>query len=184
MHVCSGGRVFVYLEKCEIYAIFAPENVKRIMELKVERRWKKAEYVIGRLYINDVLQCNTLEDTDRGLDDKMADWMIRNKKIPTRTAIPTGRYRVNMDTVSPKFSRYPFYMQVCQGKLPRLENVKGFSGILIHCGSDQTMTDGCLLVGLNRTKGKLTDCKEVFQKLYNQMIAAHRRGEEIWIDIQ
>ena len=154
------------------------------MEISVCRKWKKQEYCISDIYINDEWVCNGLEDTDRGLDDNMPDWMIRNKKIPTRTAIPTGRYRVNMDTVSPKFSRYPFYMQVCQGKLPRLENVKGFSGILIHCGSDQTMTDGCLLVGFNRTKGKLTDCKEVFQKLYGQMIAAHRRGEEIWIEIE
>ena len=154
------------------------------MLITVERKWKKTDYTVGRIYVNGICFCNSLEDTDRGLDDNMPDWMIRNKKIPTRTAIPTGRYRVNMDTVSPKFSKYPFYMEVCQGKLPRLEKVKGFDGILIHCGTDHTMTAGCVLCGFNTIKGKLTQGKEAFRELYGQMIAAHRRGEEIWIEIE
>ena len=114
----------------------------------------------------------------------MQDWMIRNKKIPNRTAIPTGRYVVDMANVSPKFSKYPFYMEVCQGKLPRLKNVKGFDGILIHCGSDHAHSSGCILVGLNKQKGKLTDSKETFKKIYALMKAAHDRGETIYITIE
>ena len=154
------------------------------MEILVYRKWKKAEYCVGRLSIDGEIICNTIEDVDRGLDDGMQDWQIRNKKIPNRTAIPTGRYVVDMTTVSPMFSKYPFYMEVCQGKLPRLKNVKGFDGILIHCGSDHTHSSGCILVGLTKQKGKLTDSKETFKKIYSLMKSAHDRGETIYINVE
>lgn len=154
------------------------------MEVLVHRKWKKTSYTIGRLLINGVVVANTLEDTDRGLDEDMPDWMIRNKKIPNVTAIPTGRYLIDMDTVSPRFSKYPFYMEVCKGKLPRLKNVKGYDGILIHCGVDHSNSSGCILVGLNKEVGKLTDSKETFKKIYKMMKKAHDKGEPIYITIE
>lgn len=154
------------------------------MEIVVYRKYKKASYTVGRLSIDGTFICNTMEDADRGLDDGMPDWMIRNKKIPNVTAIPTGRYEVDMSTVSPRFSQKQFYMDVCQGKLPRLKNVKGFEGILIHTGNDETHSSGCILVGLNKQKGKLTDSKETFKKIYALMKVAHDRGETIYITIE
>lgn len=154
------------------------------MEVLVHRKWKKTSYTIGRLLINGVVVCNTLEDVDRGLDEDMPDWKIKNMKIPNVTAIPTGRYRIDMDTVSPRFSKYPFYMEVCKGKLPRLENVKGFEGILIHCGVDHSNSSGCILVGLNKEVGKLTDSKETFKKIYKMMKKAHDKGEAIYLTIE
>lgn len=154
------------------------------MEVLVHRKWKKTSYTIGRLLINGVVVCNTLEDVDRGLDEDMPDWMIKNKKIPNVTAIPTGRYLIDMDTVSPRFSKYPFYMEVCKGKLPRLKNVKGYDGILIHCGVDHSNSSGCILVGLNKQVGKLTDSKETFKKIYKMMKKAHDKGEPIYITIE
>ena len=154
------------------------------MEIVVYRKYKKASYTVGRLSIDGTFICNTMEDADSGLDDGMPDWMIRNKKIPNVTAIPTGRYEVDMSTVSPRFSQKQFYMDVCQGKLPRLKNVKGFEGILIHTGNDETHSSGCLLVGLNKVRGKLTDSKETFKKVYALMKEAHDRGETIYITIE
>jgi hypothetical protein len=154
------------------------------MEILVCRKWKKDDYTIGRISLDGVLFGNTLEDTDRGLDEGMQDYMIRSKKIPTRTAIPTGRYIVDMETVSSRFSKYPFYMEVCQGKLPRLKNVRGFDGILIHCGTNHQHTEGCILVGLNKKVGQLEDGKEIFKKIYAEMKEAHDRGETIYITIE
>lgn len=154
------------------------------MEILVYRKWKKPDYTVGRLSVDGVFMANTMEDIDRGLDDGMQDWMIRNKKIPNVTAIPTGRYQVEMNVVSPHFSKYPFYMDVCQGKLPRLKNVKGFEGVLLHCGSDHSNSSGCILLGLNKQKGKLTDSKETFKKVYSLMKEAHDRGETIYITIE
>lgn len=154
------------------------------MEIVVHRKWKKEDYTISRLFVDGELVANALEDTDRGLDDGMEDWQIRNKKIPNRTAIPTGRYEIDMSTISPRFSQKPFYMEVCQGKVPRIKNVKGFDGILLHCGTDETHSSGCLLVGLNKVRGKLTDSKETFKKVYALMKEAHDKGETIYITIE
>ena len=103
------------------------------MEIKVDRKWKKEKYTIGRLYINSEFICNTIEDTDRGLTQSMSEEEIKSKKIYGKTAIPSGRYKILMNVVSPKFSQKEFYMNVCKGKVPRLEGIKGFSGVLIHC---------------------------------------------------
>lgn len=154
------------------------------MEILVYRKWKKPDYTVGRLSVDGVFMANTMEDVDRGLDDGMQDWMIRSKKIPNVTAIPTGRYQVEMNVVSPHFSKYPFYMEVCQGKLPRIKNVKGFEGVLMHCGSDHSNSSGCILLGLNKKKGKLTDSKETFKKIYALMKEAHDKGETIYITIE
>lgn len=154
------------------------------MEILLNRRYKKENYTIGLLSIEGEFVCSTLEDTDRALDDGMEDWQIRNKKIPNRTAIPTGRYEIDMSTISPRFSQKPFYMEVCQGKVPRIKNVKGFDGILLHCGTDETHSSGCLLLGLNKIKGKLTDSKETFKKVYALMKEAHDKGEAIYITIE
>ena len=154
------------------------------MEILVYRKYKKTDYTLGIMSIDGVFVCNTMEDVDRGLDDGMPDWMIKNKKIPNVTAIPTGRYEVDMDTVSQRFSKYPFYMEACQGKLPRIKNVKGFTGILLHCGADHSHSSGCILLGLNKVRGKLTDTKETFKKVYALMKEAHDRGEKIYITIE
>lgn len=144
-------------------------------------------YCVGRVYIDEQLVCNSLEDEDRGLSDAMDERVIRNRKIYGKTAIPRGRYKIDMETVSPKFSKKSFYMEVCQGKLPRLKNVKGFEGILLHVadgpkGAD--LLEGCIGVGWNRVKGQLCEGEETFKKIYALMKEAHDRGETIYITIE
>ena len=41
------------------------------MKLKLIRKWKKETYTIGQLYVDGVFFSNTIEDKDRGLDQKM-----------------------------------------------------------------------------------------------------------------
>lgn len=137
------------------------------MEILVERKWKKPNYTIGIMSIDGKRFCETLEDTDRGLKDSMSMAEIKAIKKPKITAIPTGTYEVTLDVFSSKFGNIPFYKKVCNGKLPRLLNVKGFEGILIHCGNTQLDTSGCLIVGENKVKGKVINSKITFEKLYN-----------------
>lgn len=153
------------------------------MKLKVERRWKKATYTIGRLYVDGVLECNTLEDTDRGLLQTDSLSRIRRIKVPSETAIPAGTYNITMDVVSPKYSANAWYMSLCKGKVPRILGVPGFDGILIHVGNSAIDTAGCVLVGQNTVKGRLTSSRDTFSKLYAKMKAAHDRGEKITIEI-
>ena len=136
------------------------------MQLVLERKWKKSNYTIGNLYINGKWIANTLEDTDRGLKDSMSVAEIKAIKKPKITAIPTGTYEVTLDIFSPKFGNKSFYKKTCNGKLPRILNVKGFDGVLIHCGNTNLDTSGCILVGRNLEKGKVLKSQETFEKLY------------------
>jgi len=114
------------------------------MKLTLKRTAKKDTYTIGKLFVNDAYFCDTLEDKDRGLTQSMSLSEIRKLKVQDETAIPTGTYKVTV-TVSPRFGRL----------LPRLNDVPGFDGILIHRGNTDKDTSGCILVGENKVVGGL-----------------------------
>lgn len=152
------------------------------MELLLERKWCKQDYAIGRLYINGEFFCNTLEDTVRDIN-KNGTFDCGEFKISGHTAIPYGEYEITLDVVSPKFSKYPFYKEVCNGKLPRLLNVPNFDGVLIHCGSTADNSAGCILVGNNTIKGGLTDSKKVFKNLYSILNKANKNRDKIIVKI-
>lgn len=141
------------------------------MELRLERLWPKAEYTVGRLYIDGELFCNTLED-------KVAD-VNRNgeldgteRKVPGKTAIPYGTYKIFYGW-SPRFGR----------NLPRLLNVTAFDGILIHPGNTAEDSTGCILVGRNTEVGRLTQSRLYSDELNKRIDIAQRRGEPITIEI-
>ena len=136
------------------------------MEILVERKWKKPNYTIGVMSIDGKRFCETLEDVDRGLKDSMSVAEIKAIKKPNETAIPTGTYKITLDTFSPRFGNKSFYKKVCGGKLPRILNIKGFDGVLIHCGNTNLDTSGCILVGRNLEVGKVLKSQETFEKLY------------------
>ena len=154
------------------------------MKLELERRWKKETYTIGRLYVDGVFFCNTLEDRDRGLKQTDALFTIKTRKVYGETAVPKGTYGVAMNVTSPKYSAVPWYWQLCQGKMPRLLSVPGFDGILIHPGNTALDTFGCILVGKNTKVGRLTESKATFKKLYKEMAKAVKEGEDITIVIE
>lgn len=157
------------------------------MELVVDRKWKKQNYTISNLTIDGKWFCNVLEDKDRNLDSSMSIAKIRELKKPSITAIPRGTYEITLDVISPKYYTNSFYKQICNGKVPRLLNVKGFEGILIHVGDGPRGADlssGCLLCGYNKVKGQLRDGKEVFKKLYSLLKEAKSRGEKLTITIK
>lgn len=154
------------------------------MELLIDRKWKKQSYTMSNLYINGEWFCNCLEDADRGLDNSMSEDMIRTLKKPSITAIPRGTYEITLDVISPKYSKVQFYKDVCNGKVPRLKNVKGFDGILIHAGNTDKDSSGCLLVGQNKIKGQVVNSKETFKQLYQLLQDGKSRGEKITIKIE
>ena len=153
------------------------------MKLTVERKWPKATYTIGRLYIDGIYYCNTLEDKDRGLKQGDPLLYIQKRKIAGETAIPKGTYGVSMNTTSPKYAAVAWYWNFCQGKMPRILSVPGFDGILIHPGNNALDTKGCILVGKNTKVGQLTESRETFKEVYRRLKEAADKGEEISIEI-
>jgi hypothetical protein len=150
------------------------------MELRIKRVARRDTYTIGHLYIDGERFCDTLEDKDRGLRQDMAVSVIRAMKRKGTTAIPTGRYRVTMDVQSPKFRTKAMY-QFCNGYLPRLINVPGFDGVLIHVGNTAKDTEGCLLVGRNTRVGKVLESRATFVKLYDRLKTAK---DSIYITVE
>lgn len=153
------------------------------MKLELIRRYRKSGYTIGNLYVDGVKFCDTLEPTDRDLTNKMTPWQIMCKKVKGKTAIPTGTYVIDMTTVSPRFASRK-WARANSGRVPRLCNVPGFAGVLIHVGNTASETEGCILVGYNKAKGKVLNSTEAYLKLFVMMDAAANRGEKIKITIQ
>lgn len=141
------------------------------MELLLRRIARCETYTIGHLYVDGAYVCDTCEDKDRGISQSMSQAVIRAIKRKGVTAIPTGRYRVTMDVRSQKFSqkRYERNYGFCDGYLPRLINVPGYEGVLIHIGNTAKDTDGCILVGKNTKVGKVLESRATFVKLYEKM---------------
>ena len=154
------------------------------LELLLDRKYRKETYTIGNLYVDGEWFCNTLEDKDRGLKSSMSLEEINKIKVYAETAIPAGRYVVTMDVVSPKYNRVKWYKDNFGGRMPRLENVKGFSGILIHPGTTAVDSAGCIIVGLNKIKGNVLESRSTFQKLWKVLEQARKAGKTIYLTVQ
>lgn len=128
------------------------------MELKVEREHGTLGYTGGKLYIDNIFQCYTLEDQER--DDK----------IYGETAIPLGRYQVIIN-MSNRFDML----------LPLLQDVPNYSGVRIHSGNTAKDTEGCILVGaIPIRNGFLGSSRAALGALMNKLKAA---DDKIWITI-
>lgn len=130
------------------------------MELTLVRDPSSLVSTIGRLAIDGIFECWTLEDVVRD-----------GPKIPGKTAIPAGRYEVVV-TFSQRFQR----------PLPLLLGVPHFTGVRIHPGNTDADTEGCILVG--RTKGEnfIGESRSAFSLLFLKLQQAVQR-EKVFIEI-
>ena len=152
------------------------------MELILTRIAKRQTYTIGRLCIQESIIdeyssgtaekyfCDTLEPTWR-------DYQNGARKVKGKSAIPEGRYAVVM-TYSPKFDKW----------LPQLighhEFNKEWKGVRIHAGNTEKHTQGCILVGENKIKGRLLNSCNTLLDLKQLIVEAKARDEPVWLTIQ
>ena len=123
-------------------------NIKGKMKLILTRHARRADYTIGRLEDeNGKKLCDTLEPIWRNYDGG-------ELKIPKKSAIPEGTYRV-VTTYSLRFRKY----------LPLLVGVPGFEGVRIHAGNTSRDTEGCILVGHNLQVGKVLWSRITLERL-------------------
>lgn len=124
------------------------------MKLTLKRIALRPTYTIGKLYIDDVYFCDTIEDTVRDLN-KNGKFDNGEKKVHSKTAIPYGIYEIKW-TYSPRFKKYT----------PQLMNVPSFEGIRIHAGNTSADTEGCLILGKNEQVGKVLNSRATINKFY------------------
>lgn len=124
------------------------------MKLTLKRIALRPTYTIGKLYIDDVYFCDTIEDTVRDLN-KNGKFDNGEKKVHSKTAIPYGIYEIKW-TYSPRFKKYT----------PQLMNVPSFEGIRIHSGNTSADTEGCLILGKNKQVGKVINSRDTINKFY------------------
>lgn len=143
-----------------------------MIKLTLKRFAFKDKYTIGRLYINGLYFCDTLEDKDRGLYDWLSEGYIKEIKVKHQTAIPYGIYKV-LWSYSPKYRRM----------MPEVLNVKGFSGIRIHSGNTADDSSGCILLGFNKEVGKVLDSRKTCKKFYEIIEECYNKGASIQLEI-
>lgn len=141
------------------------------MIIDLYRKYRKPDYTIGSLSINGERFCETIEDTDRGLTNDMKPKDIAVIKVKGKTAIPTGKYKVNVNW-SPRFRK----------ELPILEDVPCYEGVRIHSGNTAKDTEGCILPGRNTKVGMVTNSREWTDKLVTMIKKALLR-EQVYINI-
>ena len=141
------------------------------MKLELKRIALKPNYTIGKLFINGTYYCDTIEDKviDLNKNGKFDDGL---SKVMHQTAIPYGTFKVVVN-YSPHFKR----------ELPRLLDVPYFEGIIIHNGNDQNSSSGCIIVGENKTVGKVTNSTFYMNNLTARIKDAQNKGETITITI-
>lgn len=143
-------------------------------------------YTHGRLFLEESgFLCWTLEDEDRGLTSDMGLAKIKAIKQYGKTAIPTGRYRVEL-RVSPKLKDKP-YAKKYGGMLPALQDVPGWTGVLIHPFNTPEESLGCIAPGVLKgdKRGRIFESTRAFYDLMDYYLwPAYQRKDEIWITIK
>lgn len=141
------------------------------MKMLLKRRFLGDNYTIGTLFINGERFCDTLEDKNRDAN-RNGKFDGKEKKVQGETCIPFGTYKVTLN-LSPRFKR----------PLPRLLDVPNFEGVLIHRGNTAKDTEGCILVGENKVKGKVINSTPYEVELVRRCADAIANKEEIIIEI-
>lgn len=144
------------------------------MKLLLKRFRFLENTTIGRLYVDDEFFCYTCEDKDRGLKTSMSLVDIKKIKVKDETCIPyTDKvfYPITLKEQSPKYSNFEKYKwaRFCNGYLPRVQNVPGYDGVLIHVGNTNKDTSGCILVGDCITTNGVGSSTVCFKRLYEKL---------------
>lgn len=117
------------------------------MNIIIVRKFFCKDYIIGDVYLNNekTMVCNSLEPSLSAV----------------HPAIPCGSYPIEF-RFSHKFQRY----------MPFLANTRERVGIMLHTGNVSSETLGCILLGLNTEKGKVTSSRKVFEPIRSSLLTA------------
>ena len=118
------------------------------MLIEVKRFEFKDTHTVGKMYVDGIYECYTLEDA------------VRNgTKVIGKTAIPIGTYKVIIDA-STRFKQ----------DMPHILDVPDFTGVRIHAGNTSADTDGCILLGSTWAgKDFIGNSKIAYKKFFDKL---------------
>ena len=133
------------------------------MESKIIRVAQGKESTLSQLYINGIFQCYLLEDK------------IREVKIPSQTAIPTGVFNLKLNTHGAKNVDYKRVFSKLHEGMIEIVGLPNFSFVYIHVGNTIKDTSGCPLCGFgfqfNDGNYKVTQSVAAYKMIYPKLVA-------------
>lgn len=141
------------------------------MKLTLQRRESKAGATIGKLFIDGVFACHSLEDEIREIEGQP----VESWKVHGKTAIPAGTYSVTLE-MSGRFG--PDTLTI--------NDVPGFKYIRMHAGNTAKDTEGCLLLGMQATEFSLIGgtSRPAVALVKSEVKKAIERGEVVTIEVR
>ena len=157
----------------------------RLIREKVEPSGHQgAPATIGQLFADGIKLCDTLEPQPFKFIGKISADSVRKAKQVGPIAIPPSRYRIRMDIQSPQYYRSMWMRAICGAFVPRLMNVPGFTGILIHPGNSVEDTTGCILVGVHDALGHISSSRDMFVRVFSVLRDSYLNGFDNYISIE
>lgn len=156
------------------------------MKLEIKRIINTPNETIGKLYVDGSFECFTLEDENRDLNHN-GKFEANEKKVYGNTRIPCGTYKVTPRNVGriagwlsklwPGIVKYSLWIR----------NIPDFEYVLIHPGTTDKDTLGCILVGINYSKPGdkyvLQNSRVAYLALHKKVAKALDKGEEVFITL-
>lgn len=134
--------------------------------LLLKRIFRGNSYTIGHLYLNGTYICDTLEPVDRDLN-RNGRFDDGERKVWGETAVPNGTYGI-------EFRYSPSHSAKHGGvKMPYLTNLTTHTNVMFHVGNTADDTQGCILVGQNKEKGRVINSKATFDRFYRLIKDLH-----------
>ena len=144
------------------------------VELLLQRTRDTDTSTGGILTIDGIHHCFTCEDEHRDV------------KVPGKTRIPAGTYKIELRKAGGMSTRYADKFPWHEGML-HLQDVENFSWVYIHIGNTDKHTAGCILVGygaLWRDSCVVTNSTEAYETLYKLVVESLSAGESVYITIK
>ena len=136
------------------------------MEIKVIRFTSSKDATLSTVSIDNAFECFGLEDE------------YREDKVANETRIPMGLYNVRLKPFGGFHRKYKERFGFHDGML-HVQDVPGFTDILIHIGNTEKDTAGCLLIGKGATTNgalMISSSKMAYIEFYQKVVSAAANG--------
>lgn len=142
--------------------------------VRMSRVYNNSHYCIAHLFDgkNGEYICDAIEDTVRDSNHNGV-FDGGEQKVHAETAIPCGRYYVTFRKTGLAIGE-----KAKHGIIPYLHNVPHFTHIRIHNGLTEKNSEGCIILGQNKEKGKVLNSESVCLDFYQRM-----KYRPFWLEI-